>query len=112
MIEATGDFSTPCGSISYHLGTFKWSKNEIYVEIRGEINEAEAKIGALSSQILLSHWSHSQSSNCLSKKNVANILKLAEKICHGWQSLCHTMVSKILTILRFRPIDSFDRHTF
>ena len=49
---------------------------------------------------------------CLSKKYVANILKLAEKICHGWQSLCHTTVSKILTILGFRPIDSFDRHTF
>ena len=66
----------------------------------------------LSPQILESHWSHSQSSNCLSKKNVANILKLAEKICHGWQSLCHTTVSKILMILHFKPIDSFDRHTF
>ena len=43
---------------------------------------------------------------------MASILKLAKNICHGWQSLCHTTVSKILTKVRFRPIDGFDMHTF
>ena len=38
----------------------------------------------LSSQNLEWHWSHLISSNCLYKKNVANTLKLTEKICHGW----------------------------
>ena len=43
-------------------------------------------------QILEWHWSRSKIFNRFSRKNVANIQKLAKKICHGWQSLCHTTV--------------------